>query len=771
MQNPYYKDLILIGGGHSHVQVVKKWGMNPIPGVQLTLISAQVQSPYSGMLPGLIAGHYDFDETHIDLVRLCHFAKVRFIQATVTHIDLNQKDIHLLGRPPIAADVLSINTGITPNLSVPGANEQVTSVKPIANFYSRWQALQQRLRQTTTNSTGNQSIEPVNIGIVGGGAAGVELILSMHYHLNRDAEIQTPLVFHLVQKGQGLPENYPAKIQRKLAAKFSKQGIRIHEHFDVEAVVEHTLHSADKRLLKLQEIFWCTAASATAWPKQSQLATDNLGFIAVNSHLQSTSHKWVFAAGDIASQQHAPRPKAGVFAVRQGPVLAANLNRYLLGQPLKVFRPQKHFLSLLACGEKYALGNRRSLSFAGKWVWYWKDHIDRRFMATFSKLPPMQASSNTATASVPLAISLSNSGDDNGHEPAINDQHALMRCGGCGAKIGAPILTRVLTRIEAEKRNSSQQDNIILSLNTPDDAAAFTLPSEQLLLQSVDFFRSLVEDPYLQGRLTAHHALNDIFAMHGQPHSAQAIVVLPHAGDAITERNLYQLMTGALSVFDDHRCQLIGGHTGEGVELSIGFSVNGTAQSEDLLHKSGMSPGEVLILTKALGTGTLFAAHMHNAVPGASLEKAIASMDQSNALAADILYRQGASACTDVSGFGLSGHLLEMLRASHCNASLKLDTLPVLEGALRTLQQGYSSSLQLQNRALGLQLDSQKKWREHPVFPILFDPQTSGGLLASLPADRAAHCVKELQNAGYRAAALIGKVESRSSKASLISLQ
>ncbi len=720
-----HTDLILIGGGHSHALVLRRWAMRPLPGVRLTLVSPQVQTPYSGMLPGLVAGHYRFDETHIDLARLCQFAGARFIQSSVTGLDLERRLIALDGRPELEADVLSINCGITPELSVPGAQQYSTPVKPVASFYARWQSLRQRLRQRAAQAHGDT---PLAIGIAGGGAAGVELIQAMRYALSRDPQVKAALQFHLLQKGAGLPEGYPRALQRQLAKRLADQQIRVHEHFEVSQVDAGGVVDQHGRRLPLQEVFWCTAAAAPDWPQRAGLKTDAGGFIEVNPQLQSSSHEWVFASGDIAHLAHDPRPKAGVFAVRQGPLLAQNLARFIRRRPLRRYRPQRRFLSLIACGGHYALASRGPLNLGGGWVWHWKDRIDRRFIRHLNQLPPMAA----AAAAKPTA------------QP--------MRCNGCGAKVGADILARVLRRLQ-------QQPGVDFTPGS-DDAAAVAVPAGTQLLQSVDFFRALIDDPYRLGRIAALHALNDLFAMHASPLSAQALVILPYSSEAIMERELYQLLAGALSALSAHGCSLIGGHSAEGAELGLGFCVNGAATGDTLIRKRGIHAGDKLILTKPLGTGVLFAAFMRGAAAGSWIAAALEHMEQSNAAAADILQRHGASACTDITGFGLLGHLREMLAGGGPAVGLELDQLPLLQGAVECASRGYLSSLHPHNEAAGRLIQNRETGCRHARYPLLFDPQTAGGLLASLPPAQAADCLATLHNAGYKDARIIGEAQA-----------
>ena len=382
--------------------------------------------------------------------------------------------------------------------------------------------------------------------------------------------------------------------------------------------------------------------------------------------LQSISHPDVFAAGDIAAiEGHAP-PKSGVYAVRSGPPLAGNLRRILEGKRLAAYKPQREALYLISTGERYALGARNGFTFEGAWVWKLKDFIDRRFMAKFNELPEMAE-------------------PDAAPMPAIADQAAIkeisamaMRCGGCGAKVGATILTRALGAVEPAAR-----DDVVVGLDAPDDAAVVDTGGKRLSVHTVDYFRAIVDDPYMFGKIAANHALGDIYAMGAEPQTALAIATVPYGIEAKVEADLSQMMAGANEILREARCALVGGHTSEGAELSLGFAVNGLVDRDTALRKGGLQPGDALILTKPVGTGSLLAAHMRGKAKARWVMQAIAHMTQSNQAAAHILRAHGARAATDITGFGLLGHLVEMVKAGNVDATLWLPRVPLLEGLAR----------------------------------------------------------------------------------------
>jgi selenide, water dikinase len=733
---PIVRDLVLVGGGHSHAIALKKFGMKPLPGVRLTLITDVAHTPYSGMLPGYVAGLYRFDDCHIDLRPLSQFAQAQMVLDRAIGLDLEQNRVLCANRPPIAFDLLSIDIGSTPTASpIPGALEHATPVKPISQFLHYWEQLVETVTQAPH--------QRLKLGIVGGGAGGVELALSVQAHLQRiycaAGQSVTNLELHLFHRGRRLLLDRNPWVGQQLGKLLSDRGLKLHLQESVSEVKPGLVRCESGLDVECDRVFWVTQAAAAPWLSKSGLATDAQGFIQVSDTLQSVSHPQVFAAGDVATMVNHPRPKAGVFAVRQGKPLFQNLRNALLNKPLKPFVPQKKYLILVGTGEGGAIASRDPFAFGpSPLLWRWKDHIDRKFMRQFTHLKSMGELSLAPQFPIP-----------NSQSP--------MPCAGCGSKVGSSILEKSLKRIQQEQTWIDRKD-VLIGLDAAEDAAVVQVPAGQAMVQTVDYFRALIDDPFLFGQISANHCLSDLFAMGAEPQSALAIATLPYAIPAKLEETLYQLLSGAVKALNQAQAVLIGGHTTEGADLAFGLSCNGLAYPDRLLRKGGMEPGQVLILTKALGTGTLFAADMQLKAKGRWIEAAIQSMLLSNQAAADCLSKWGAIACTDITGFGLLGHLTEMLRNSQVSVELNLDAIPVLDGAASTLQQGIVSSLYAQNLQASRQIQNLDQVSSHPLFPLLFDPQTSGGLLAAIPGDRATDCLACLQSAGYPNSRIIGNV-------------
>ncbi len=715
---PIFKDLVLVGGGHSHALVLRKWAMNPLPGVRITLISPQAMTPYSGMLPGLIAGHYSFAETHIDLVKLSLWANIRFIQDSVTAIDAETNTLKLENRPAIEFDVVSIDIGSTPNQQIEGSVKFTIPVKPISGFYQRWNHILKQVQQNKTKS----------LSVVGGGAGSVEVIMAMAFRLK---EFSSSLQYHLVTSSDDILPTYNQSVIKRVKQQFQKYQIDIHTSSRVEKLEQGVIHCKNSDPIFTDEVIWCTQASGSSWLKQSQLECDDAGFMEVRQTLQSLNYDHIFAAGDIANMVANPRPKAGVYAVRQAEILFDNLRAFLLNQTLVDYKPQDGFLSLLALGDKQATGSKSIFSFSGDWVWRWKNSIDVKFMDQFHQLPVLSMLSDSTIN--PQLI------DD---EDKNEQNDPLKRCAGCGAKVGAGILQQVLNEVMGE------------TYYQPQDAIKISNQTE-IIYQSVDALKTPIQDPWLFGKIAVNHALSDLYAMNLKPESAQVIITLPYASQNVQKRQLKALMQGITTQLDRLKCRFLGGHTSEASELSVGIVVNGVQQQRNnIFHKHGLKPGDKLVLSKPLGTGLILAAAMQAECDGDIFNQAMISMLQPNDQAAMMLSQLNVKACTDVTGFGLLGHLNELCLASNCAVSLNLNAIPLLPGVEALAEKNIKSSLYSQNRKVFKMMEWPDSITQQVRFNLLFDPQTSGGLLAGIPVKH----FDEIEDDFYRQFSIIGEV-------------
>ena len=576
MQQPVAiaQDLVLVGGGHAHVHVLKSFGMRPMPGVRVTLIARDVETPYSGMLPGWVAGHYDFDECHIDLGRLTRFADARLIRDEAVGLDRAERHVLCRAHPPIRWDLLSLDIGSAPrDDDVPGAAEHAVAVKPIARFAARWEALLARARH----------LPRLRLAVVGGGAGGVELALSAQYRLARlcDGTVEVTLV----TRDALLPSHNP-RVRRRFERIFAERGIALVAGSAVIRVEPGTLICADGAPDRVRRGVVGDRGGGGAMARRNRIAIDRGRLCRDRREPALDCRPADFRRRRRRDDARPSARKSRRLRRRQGPPLAANLRRALAGKPPRRAIPQRRGLALIGTGDRHAVASRGPFAAQGAYLWRLKDWIDRRWMRRYRELPEMQP--------------------EPGEEP--------MRCGGCAAKVPAAVLGRVIERLRP-----ATSDAVMIGLDSPDDAALIAFPGAPPLLQTVDFFRAMVGDPYLFGRIAANHALNDIYAMGAAPDTALAIATLPPARPAIVEHDLFHMLRGALDVLEPAGAVLVGGHSAEGAELALGFAVTGRAPgSGKLLRKGGLRPGDRLILTKPLGTGVILAADGRGAGAGTS---------------------------------------------------------------------------------------------------------------------------------------------------------
>jgi selenide,water dikinase len=370
--------IVLLGGGHAHVHVLTALARWSEPGMRPTLITRDLATPYSGMLPGMVAGLYTVEQAHIDLARLTAATGARLIHAEAIGIDRVNKRVALSGQPPVPYDILSIDVGITPALrTIAGAAEHGIAVKPIGSFLEKFDGLLERCRRPGG---------PRRVAIIGGGAGGVELLLSVRSRLLAEARSagrqRMDFSFALVTAGEIL-QGHNAGVKRAFRRVLAEREVALHEHHAVQVLAADGMTLDDGSFIAADAVLVTTEAAPPPWFAGTGLARDTGGFLATRSTLQVLNDPDVFAAGDCASIVESPRPKAGVFAVRAGPPLAENLRRRVRGEALKPWWPQRNHLALTSTGERYAIASRGAFKAEGAWVWTLKDWIDRRWMRQY----------------------------------------------------------------------------------------------------------------------------------------------------------------------------------------------------------------------------------------------------------------------------------------------------------------------------------------------------------------------------------------------------
>ena len=706
------RDVAFIGGGHAHALALKAWGMNPVPGARLTLIDPNPKAPYTGMLPGLVAGHYRRDELEIDLVRLARHAGARLVLGKVEGIDRTNRTIKVAGRADIAYDLASINIGSSSKLrNIPGFDEHASPAKPLDRFADEWEKFA---------SSVAEGVAPPRATVVGGGVAGVELALAMGHRLAKTESVGAEI--SILEAKEDLLSELGPRARSLVKAQISRMGIRVLTSERIAAF--HPGRVETKSGKSIECGFAAVAAGATAqnWLNDAGIELEN-GFVVVDDELRSTSDPSIYAVGDCAHFGAAPLPKAGVYAVRQAPILLRNLRADLTGGSRRPYRPQRDFLRLVSIGEQRAVGQRFGVGVCGKAVWRFKDRIDRKFMRKLSELPKMGSSDAEARSK----------GNEN--DSALNPDRL---CGGCGSKLGQGRLQDALAELPKVGRND-------VEFGGGDDAAALQIGGRTQVI-STDHIRSFTEDHWLHARIASIHALGDIWAMGATPQSALAQIVLPVMADPMLEATLREIMHGAASAFSPEGAEIIGGHTSIGTELLIGFTVTGLPEGR-IIRKAGAKPGDKLILTKALGTGTVLAGEMDMLADGRDVAHALSEMSRPSGNASRILSKV-ANAMTDVSGFGLAGHLMEVLQQSGVSAVLDLDAIPFLPGAAELALRGVRSTIWPAN----CKVSAAMTFAPGPRADLLFDPQTAGGLLAAIPSNLAPGIMDDLGEAGVQAA-------------------
>jgi len=701
--------LVLAGGGHTHALVLLRWAMNPKlkPSGMITLVNQSSTTIYSGMFPGVVAGKYKIDEILIDLRNLAVKSGVSFVNAEIKGIDLKKKKLLLRERPEIEYSSLSLNIGTNTNINSYSLNQRdKKSVVPIKPFS---EALKFIHEQDIYKD--DSSAKP--FVIIGAGFAGVEIAFSLRKRWpKRTIQLK-------IKSGGRLPKNILTTIQ----------------DFKIEIVSDNPSI--------LYPTLICTGNKSFEWLKDSGLPVDDFGRILTENTLQVHDYPDLFAVGDCGVIKDNARPSSGVWAVRAAIPLAKNLENMSKGLKLYKWKPQKQAIQLLDVNSS----RRHSKAFMA-WSGFifgpynllskFKELIDKKFITKFHRI-------------------------NNLHSEMFPEKD-MFKCRGCAAKVSYLPLNSALTKIKSIEPN--KDDSIDIGV----------LISGQNLIQSVDGFPSLISDPWLNARLLAFHSCSDIWACGGSVISAQSVVNLPVMSNELQEELLFQVLEGFNSALNIQGAKLIGGHTLEtrkkseepfslGIESSL--TVNGII--DDKTHfwsKGGIQRGDHLLISRPLGTGVIFSAFMNGYVSPSILDPVIKEMNKSqhelvnyiNDLKNQNINSNIVNACTDVTGFGLLGHLSEMLEATNIDQLkmkrepikiiLEPEKIPIYQGVKELLNIGFESTLSPSNSIFLKNIDGMKNLRfeliyedfdfasrlDKTILKVLVDPQTCGPLVISCPS-------------------------------------
>lgn len=721
------RQVVLVGAGHTHVQVLAAWAMDPPRDAQLTLVVDAPLAVYSGMVPGLVEERYLAHELEIDAVPLARRARARVVLAAATGIDPIRRTIEIAGRPALPYDVASLDIGASvAGLELPGIREFALPTRPIGRFASHLATFDERVHDRGGD---------LDVVVVGGGAGGIELAATLRA---RARGCGYPSVrVRLIQAGPRLLPERNDRLAQRLLRELGKRDITVETGLRVVAADAHAVSLDDGSSRPCDVLVWVVGAHPQPNFDPGDLELDQRGFVLVEDTLEVCGQQGLFAVGDCASlRAHPWVPKAGVYAVRSGPILIHNLRAVLDGSRLRSFRPQRHFLTLINLGEGVAVGERNGVVLGGRWVMGLKDKVDRRFVERFRRLAP------DGTDLQPMASAM----------PAI--------CGGCAAKLGPEALSRVLAQLQVPPPNEA----VVLGLEHGDDVVAWRAPAGDVVVGNVELMRAFGDDPFLVGWVAAANTLSDLDAKGVRPRFAQAIIALPlEAPESLAERILTEVLAGALAAFGPRKVELLGGHTARAAELMVGFAVEGVAEAPLRPRRGGIEAGDVVLLTRALGTGVLLHADMAGRARGPWVQELVHALTASNQTAAEALADQPIRAMTDVTGFGLIGHLLPMLQSGGVSARIELGHLPALPGALELLAHGERSTFHWHNERLLDQIDRSPKIRtDDPRLALAFDPQTAGGLLMVVPAGATQAVLATLALAS-EPATVIGSIEARAS--------
>ena len=697
-------DLVLIGGGHSHIILMMELSKKPIQGNRITLISNEIDTPYSGMIPGFIEGIYNWRETHIDLYKLCFKLNIRFIHSEVLEISAINKEIILKQRPKIKFDVLSINTGIkSNNKTIKGALKYCVPVKPISKLSNNF------LTEIKKNN---------NIAFIGGGPASVELALGLQ---KRFKNKKSNFKISIITGKNGLLSSFPPKTRKVAKQTLQNTQINVIEKVEVIEVKKDKLLLSNKTKLKIDKSILSTNAMPPEWIKKSDIILNPDNFIIVNDKFQ-TNYNYIFAAGDVVDFNNQNLSKSGVYAVRSGKPLSKSIRGFIQKKTPVPYKFNKNYLSIIGLSNGLAIATKYNFTFTSRFCFLLKKIIDQQFVKKFNNLSVKKYSNFSDLLKIFYKLKKTNT----------NIPSYRMQCRGCAAKVDFNALKNTLPK------------NII---NTSEDA--INIKDYPNLYQSVDMINSIVSDPYLLGKIAANHAISDVIAVNSKLISALMILQLPFSNTEINSRDLEQVTAGANDVFKLTGCSISGGHTmiGKDKDPVIGFSVMGekkTIISNKIPNK--LKINDILILTEKIGSGIIFSGINNDIIDSYYQIEVLNQMSEGNINFSRISDKLKTLSMTDITGFGLANHLLNLIKRDSGKTGLTIypDKIPLFNGVKEALSKKVRSSLFDKNFNTA-QKDLVYNRDTKLIDEILYDPQTVGGLAFIIPREEKVNQIKILK--------------------------